>query len=236
MKTFYFHFLTRSQVILVLIAMSETIHSSSASKRKRTQERLPSPDMFASYEDDDDVLSGISVQGEHSGFTPNIIKSPTKSFDGSSNGFLISPSSKSEQNFQSPASDLENDDNREIYSMSSLKSTADSHLFGLNSRMREALRSNNSGSCRCEFSNDFSFSTQTPAVYTLNNNSIPTQTPIYSGTNFGMSDDVWQEIQQAKGITNLYDWQIECLNKALETNTNLLYSLPTSGNSLLIIF
>ena len=210
--------------------MSEIICSSSASTRKRTrQERRPSPDMFLSYEDDDDIFSGIPVEGDQeSGFTQNRTKRPTKSLADSSNRLLSL--SNSEEKSPSAESDLEND-TREIYSMSSLKSTADSNHSGLNSRMLEALRSTDSSACRLEFSNDLSFSTQTPAVYTLNCNSIPSQTSIYSGPNFGLSDDVWQEIQQAKGIKNLYDWQIECLNKALETNANFLYSIPSSGNS-----
>ena len=204
--------------------------SSSASTRKRNGERPHSPDMFLSYEDDDAVFSGIPVEGDQqSGFTPNRIKRQTKWLGESLNWLLTSPSSYSQQHFPSLESDLENDD-REIYSMSSLKSTAESNHSGLNSRMQEALRSGEASSCRLEFSNDLSFSTQTPAIYTLNSNTIPTQTPVHSGPNFGLSDDVWQEIQQAKGINKLYDWQTECLNKALESDTNLLYSLPTSGN------
>ena len=210
--------------------------SSSASTRKRNGERPHSPDMFLSYEDDDAVFSGIPVEGDQqSGFTPNRIKRQTKWLGESLNWLLTSPSSSSEQNIPSTESDFEND-NREIYSMSSLNSTADSNHSGLNSRVQEAPRSTDSSSCRLEYSNDLSLSTQTSAVYTPNNHTIPTQTSIYSGFNFGLSDDVWQEIQQAKGIKNLYDWQIECLNKALETNANLLYSLPTSGNSPIIIF
>ena len=240
MTIFCFHFHFSNTIIghrLALVAMSETICSSSSSTRKRSRETIPSPDMFLFCEDDDDVFSGITVEGEdeQSGFSQTRIKRQTKWFADSSNVLLIPPSPNSERNAPSPESDFEND-NRESYSMSSLISTADSNHCGLNSRILEALRSTESSSCRLEFSNDLSLSTQTPAVYTLNNNTIPTQTSIYSGDNFGLSDGVWREIQQAKGITNLYDWQIECLNKALETNTNLLYSLPTSGNSLLIIF
>ena len=223
--------------------MSTKSCSPSVSTRKRTRERDPSPDMFAVDEDDDDDSSGMPVESDQQNcVTPNRIKRQSKSFTDNSSR-LTPPSSSEQQTLKrnillSPAKNLENNNQMlppsdsklsGSYSMSSLRSTADSNHFGLNSRMKEALRSSDLSTCRLEFSTNLSLSGETPAIYTLNNSNIPTQSSIHSGPNFGLSDGVWQAIQQTKGITNLYDWQIQCLNKAIKSHQNLLYSLPTSG-------
>lgn len=117
-------------------------------------------------------------------------------------------------------------------SISSLKSTINN--FGLNSRMKEVLHSESTSSL--EYSSNLSSSSKkTPPVYTLNMNDIvPTQPSIHCGPHYGLSAQVWQAIQQAKGIKELYEWQDQCLNLALKSNQNLLYSLPTSGGKTLV--
>ena len=56
----------------------------------------------------------------------------------------------------------------------------------------------------------------------------------FSGPNYGLSNFVWSEVKKAKGIANLYDWQDQCLKKAVESPHNLIYSLPTSGGKTLV--
>jgi len=115
---------------------------------------------------------------------------------------------------------------------SSLRSTANN--CGLNSRLKTVLRSNTNSQSRLDISS-LPSSNQTQAVYTLNNRNLEaTQKSVFSGPVFGLSEAVWKTVQQCKGITSLYEWQKECLNKALDSNHNLLYSLPTSGGKTLV--
>lgn len=119
---------------------------------------------------------------------------------------------------------------------STLKSTLNqtSNNFGLVSRVRQALRSNGLNTTRMELSGSASPSGTTPAVYTLLNAGAQVEPNAFAGPHYGLSDLVWAEVKQAKGITALYDWQDQCLNKAVETSNNLLYSLPTSGGKTLV--
>ena len=222
--------------------MSTHICSPSLSTRKRIRVRDPSPDMFAVDEDDDD--DSFEVDRQNNCVTPDRIKTQSNSFTDNTN--RLTTSSYTQQEALKRDMVWSNTPNPEInsqgiqfsqsqqpvnYSMSSLMSSAESNHFGLNSRMNEALRSNNLPARRLEFSNNISLnmSCESPAIYSLNNNNIPTQTSIHAGPNFGLSDGVWKAIQENKGIEKLYDWQIQCLNKAIKSHQNLLYSLPTSG-------
>ena len=223
--------------------MSTKVCSPSLSTRKRSRVRDPSPDMFAVDEDDEDDSFSMPVESEHENcVTPSRRKFLSKSFSNNSSP-MVSPSSGKQQilkqtNVLPTATNLEYNNqilplsNSKLsanYSISSLMSTGDANHFGLNSRMKEALRSNKISTCRLEFSTNSSLSCETPAIYTLNNSTITLQTSIHSGPNFGLSDGVWKIIQESKGIKQFYDWQIQCLNKAIKSNKNLLYSLPTSG-------
>jgi len=115
---------------------------------------------------------------------------------------------------------------------SSLQSTANN--CGLNTRLKSVLFSNINSQSRLDISS-LPSSNQTQAVYTLNNgNHVTTQKSVFSGPFFGLSEAVWKMIQQCKGVASLYEWQKECLNKALDSDHNLLYSLPTSGGKTLV--
>ncbi|CAG5075502.1 Similar to HELQ: Helicase POLQ-like (Homo sapiens) [Cotesia congregata] len=60
------------------------------------------------------------------------------------------------------------------------------------------------------------------------------QNDINENTSFyGLSKNVELLIKQTKNITNLYDWQDECL-KAVDNRKNLIYALPTSGGKTLV--
>ncbi|KAH0554790.1 helicase POLQ-like isoform X2 [Cotesia glomerata] len=50
---------------------------------------------------------------------------------------------------------------------------------------------------------------------------------------YGLSKNVELLIKQTKNITNLYDWQDECL-RAVDNRKNLIYALPTSGGKTLV--
>lgn len=122
-------------------------------------------------------------------------------------------------------------------SYSSLKSTISSNRLGLNTRLNGVLHANGSHSSenKLEFSSHASPSGKTQTVYTLNlADTQPTQHPMHCGPHYGLSGNVWQLIQQAKGIDKLYNWQDQCLKKAVSTEKNLLYSLPTSGGKTLV--
>ncbi|KAE9534778.1 hypothetical protein AGLY_008070 [Aphis glycines] len=52
---------------------------------------------------------------------------------------------------------------------------------------------------------------------------------------FGLPNKVKHLFKKHKKITQLYDWQIECLNlEAIKTRKNLVYALPTSGGKTLV--
>ncbi|KAF0759569.1 helicase POLQ-like isoform X1 [Aphis craccivora] len=52
---------------------------------------------------------------------------------------------------------------------------------------------------------------------------------------FGLPNKVKHLFKKHKRITQLYDWQIECLNlEAIKTRKNLVYALPTSGGKTLV--
>jgi POLQ-like helicase len=221
--------------------------------RKRIRERDNSPDMFAAADEDEEVISSdkeTKNESQNSRIRTNTSKDLTR----------LRPSSKS--NFQTSQSSSEQSPKRKIMlsssiqhhhdnnnqslpssdpkvsgdcSLSSLRSTIHTNHFGLNSRMKEALHSHGGlNSTRIECSNR-SLSSETPPIYTLNNgNIIPSQTSIHSGPHYGLSVGVWQAIQQTKGINTLYEWQDKCLNNAIKTNQNLVYSLPTSGGKTLV--
>ena len=123
------------------------------------------------------------------------------------------------------------------FSDSLMSTAASSNHFGLNARVQAALNSKNSTPAKLyRFSSDSSpASGVTPPVYTLNNSStISTQRPVFSGPHYGLSAEVWKVVQECKGVETLYQWQEECLKKALESTLNLIYSLPTSGGKTLV--
>lgn len=154
--------------------------------------------------------------------------------DQSSSNEILSPPTKHQENNNQyyPPSDSKLSSG---CSISSLRSTLNSDNFGLNTRMKAVLHSsasrhNNSSG----YSSHTSSSGETPVIYTLNNSVVPTQTSIHCGPHYGLSEGVWQILQQTKGIKNLYEWQNQCLQMALKSNQNLLYSLPTSGGKTLV--
>lgn len=236
---------------------------SNHSTRKRIRERDRSPDMFAPDEDDEDFTSIVlpvmldknynekgtenyQVSAQQS-TKPNQLKRSasydtqssidTKSSPASKSSLLnehlsprhrifATPSGNNKQSFSPSDSKSSN-----WCSISSLRSTINN--FGLNSRMKEVLHSESSSTCEYA-SISSSSSGKTPAVYTLNSSSVPTQPSLHCGPHYGLSVEVWQAIQQTRGIKGLYEWQDQCLNMALKSNQNLLYSLPTSGGKTLV--
>ncbi|XP_046445398.1 helicase POLQ-like isoform X1 [Daphnia pulex] len=219
--------------------------------RKRIRERDNSPDMFAAADEDEDVISSDKETKQDSKKSL-ICKTPSKDLTKlrpSSKSYLQSQQSSREQspkqNILLSSSVQHHDNNNQSMlssdskvlgdcSMSSLRSTLNTNHFGLNSRMKEALHYGGLNNTRIGCSSRSS-SGETPPIYTLNNSNIlPSQTSIHCGPHYGLSVGVWQAIQQTKGINSLYDWQDKCLNKAIKTNQNLLYSLPTSGGKTLV--
>ena len=50
-----------------------------------------------------------------------------------------------------------------------------------------------------------------------------------------LPDKFWQVLKEERGITELYEWQRDCLNLATSyKDKNLIYSLPTSGGKTLV--
>jgi superfamily II RNA helicase len=219
--------------------------------RKRIRERDNSPDMFAAADEDEDVISSDKETKQDSKKSL-ICKTPSKDLTKlrpSSKSYLQSQQSSREQspkqNILLSSSVQHHVNNNQSMlssdskvlgdcSMSSLRSTLNTNHFGLNSRLKEALHYGGLNNTRIGCSSRSS-SGETPPIYTLNNSNIlPSQTSIHCGPHYGLSVGVWQAIQQTKGINSLYDWQDKCLNKAIKTNQNLLYSLPTSGGKTLV--
>ncbi len=166
------------------------------------------------------IISNISSEEITSPFTKIPVKTPVKSLK--SQFIKMSPlSSASKLSSQSSVS-------------SSLRSTLNpTHPnLGINGKLKKVSELNNT---RFDLSSHpTSSSVNTPAVYTLHNRGAEVEQSIYAGPNYGLSDLVWTEIQQCKGISNLYDWQDQCLTKAIESSQNLIYSLPTSGGKTLV--
>lgn len=118
-------------------------------------------------------------------------------------------------------------------SLSSLNSTINN--FGLNNKMKEIIHLESTNSLEySSYSPSSSFS-NTPVIYSLDMSRIYTQSSNeYWGPHYGLSTQVWKVIQDMKGINDLYEWQDKCLNLAIESNRNLIYSLPTSGGKTLV--
>lgn len=57
---------------------------------------------------------------------------------------------------------------------------------------------------------------------------------INSSSFYGLPNTVKKLIQEVKGISELYQWQDECLKLASRTKKNLIYALPTSGGKTLV--
>lgn len=218
--------------------------------RKRMRERSLSPDMFLDVTDEDEE------ENRHFQKVDNL-----KQFDSTEepNGVLYTTANNITQYPKSPLSEcnpnkpqilmtsLHSQQGKESYStvgdskiqisccINSLKSTAGANNFGLNTKMREILRSGSQTVSKVEYSSHSTIEqSPCPAVYTLNNSKTQTQPSKHVGTNYGLSDSTWKTIQQTRGIKQLYEWQKECLNSAIKTDRNLIYSLPTSGGKTLV--
>ena len=230
--------------------------------KKRVRERDPSPDMFlmddegttdeeedqvdTSRDDDDKAQlrdSGIcDTETENMSKAQHVVNKPEYLFE-TPKSQLLPPKKR-----QVLTSTMNNQQQENIHSldpkqsvvdcsMNSLMSSANStYNCGLNRKMNEALRSSTQTKRKLNYSiTNCSPPDQTPPVYTLNNNiKVATQLPVHSGPKYGLSETTWQVIKKTKGIRKLYDWQEECLNKALQTEKNLIYSLPTSGGKTLV--
>ena len=130
-------------------------------------------------------------------------------------------------------------------SMNSLVSSANStYICGLDRKVDKVLGSSTQTKRKLNYSIESSNQTKkvnysitncsppgpTPPVYTLNNtNKVATQLPAHSGPKYDLSENTWQVIMKTKGITKLHNWQEDRLNKALQTDSNFTYSVPTSG-------
>lgn len=224
--------------------------------RKRTRERERSPDMFLTEEtddetDDENVVTSSSRKLEDTKGDSGIDTSENLSImeaDALLKDFFETPTSdnipakkrqmlhcsftQQEGNIQTLLGSRQSGINS---SMNSLMSSASStYNCGLNKKMNEALRSTTQTKRRLDYSTSSSIPGQTPAVYTLNNAQPGTQMPVHSGAIYGLSDSTWKIIQDTKKIKELYKWQDECLNRAIQTEKNLIYSLPTSGGKTLV--
>lgn len=55
-----------------------------------------------------------------------------------------------------------------------------------------------------------------------------------SNSFYGLGDSMLEHLKNFRGINKLYEWQIECLNKAIATEKNFIYTSPTSGGKTLV--
>lgn len=118
--------------------------------------------------------------------------------------------------------------------LNSLQSTSNHNNYGLNTKMRIALCCVSQTVSTANYSSQTVSSQANPVVYTLNNK-IPAQPEQnQSASNVGLSDYTWKTITHIRGIKKLYEWQKECLDGAIKTEKNLIYSLPTSGGKTLV--